>query len=74
MQHGADLNDHDDNDNAALHYAAKGGHCKSIDFLTQEVADVNAMDRYGDTALNIAVHVYSSVGQTTCSCYFFRCG
>lgn len=35
----------------ALHYAAENGHAEIVELLLKVTPDVNARDRYGDTAL-----------------------
>jgi hypothetical protein len=56
MSHGVSVNAHTNRDwKTALHGAAVEGDVKMIDYLISKGADINAVDRYGDSPLEEAI-------------------
>ncbi|XP_063677555.1 transient receptor potential cation channel subfamily A member 1-like isoform X7 [Bolinopsis microptera] len=48
------VNDEDEIANTPLHYAAQAGHVKTVIFLTEEAADVDAKNQFGWTPMDCA--------------------
>jgi len=54
LERGISVNDHDEKQTTALHYAAKEGHIDSILFLIAQGADLNAITLQSETPLHFA--------------------
>lgn len=55
LNHGANINSVDKENNTALHFAAKTGNKMVVDYLSKKMSNINAINNVGDTPLIVAV-------------------
>ena len=56
LEHGAAVNDRDEDGNTPLHYALFLGKFEIIRYLVEHKANVNAVNKWGETPMSIAIH------------------